>query len=402
MDSEDDKQGVPTPPRDDTSGEQPEGTTSPNEEIPSTADSHEPPAGEHPSNTDSTDGFDDDLDVPADDSRSEFSGESSSTEESTQLATTQGNGKKHPPALPPPPADEDEDEDEDGMVRMSFMGHLEELRSRIIKALAGVAVAFFVSVIFANDLWRIVSAPAVEALTSLGFQNKLAQIKPMETFTTVWVKVPILAAVFLSSPWILYQVWAFISPGLYKRERRWAVPFVLSSAGLFITGGLFAYFVAFRYGLTFLLGIGRNINILPVVSITEYFDLFVNVTLGIGLVFQLPVLIFFLVLLRLVTPGFLIRNSRYAVLVIVIVAAIVTPTPDVVNLMLFAVPMCLLYFVGVFAGYLLNLHRENRHFPWKIVGLIAAGIAVALAAAIYIAITHYGFHLGWAWPFLKR
>ena len=154
--------------------------------------------------------------------------------------------------------------------------------------------------------------------------------------------------------------------------------------------------------MTFLLGIGRNINILPVVSITEYFDLFVNVTVGIGLVFQLPVLIFFLVLLRLVTPGFLIRNSRYAVLVIVIVAAIVTPTPDVVNLMLFAVPMCLLYFVGVFAGYLLNLHRENRHFPWKIVGLIAAGVAIALAAAIYIAITQYGFHPGLAWPFLKR
>ena len=402
MDSEDDKQGVPTPPPDDTSGEQAEGTTSPNEEISGAADSHEPAAGEHPSNTDSTDGFDDDLDVPTDDSRSEFSDESSPTEESTQLATTKGNGKKHPPALPPPPADEDEDEDEEGMVRMSFMGHLEELRSRIIKALAGVGVAFLLSIIFANDLWRIVSAPAVEALTSLGFQNKLAQIKPMETFTTVWVKLPILAAVFLSSPWILYQVWAFIAPGLYKRERRWAVPFVLSSAGLFITGGLFAYFVAFRYGLTFLLGIGRNINILPVVSITEYFDLFVNVTVGIGLVFQLPVLIFFLVLLRLVTPGFLIRNSRYAVLVIVIVAAIVTPTPDVVNLMLFAVPMCLLYFVGVFAGYLLNLHRENRHFPWKIVGLIAAGVAIALAAAIYIAITQYGFHPGWAWPFLKR
>ena len=115
----------------------------------------------------------------------------------------------------------------------------------------------------------------------------------METFSTVWVKLPMLTSIFLVSPWILYQAWAFIAPGLYKRERRWAAPFVIVSAGLFITGGVFAYYVAFRYGLEFLLGIGRDISIQPMVSVTEYFDLFVNVTLGVGLVFELPVLIFF-------------------------------------------------------------------------------------------------------------
>src|SRR5262249_49854844 len=151
---------------------------------------------------------------------------------------------------------------------MSFLEHLEELRSRIIKALVGLAVAFIVSIIFANDLWRIVSAPATVALAHLGFQTKLAQITPMETFSTVWVKLPMLASIFAASPWVLFQVWAFIAPGLYKKERKWAVPFVICSAGLFILGGLFAYFVAFRYGLEFLLGIGRDINIQPVVSIT--------------------------------------------------------------------------------------------------------------------------------------
>lgn len=332
--------------------------------------------------------------------------EQSVLDEESKPATpsAESSGAMTPP--PSPPADEDDEEDgsdDDGMVRMSFMEHLEELRSRIIKALMGVAVAFFVSIIFANDLWRVVSEPAVEALTKLGYENtKLAQIKPMETFTTVWVKLPILTATFLSSPWILYQVWAFIAPGLYKRERRWAVPFVLCSAGLFILGGLFAYFVAFRFGLAFLLGIGRDINISPVVSITEYFDLFVNVTLGIGVVFELPVLIFFLILLRIVTPGFLVKNSRYAVLIIVIIAAIITPTPDVVNLMLFSVPMCLLYFVGVFAGYLLNLHRDNKRFPWWIVGMILLILAAIVSGAMYLATTKYGYHLQDSWPYLIR
>ena len=118
------------------------------------------------------------------------------------------------------------------------------------------------------------------------------------------------------------------------------LPFVLLTAGLFIGGGCFAYFLAFRYGLEFLLGIGMTQQRQPVVSITEYFDLFVNVTLGVALVFELPVLIFLLTLLHLLSPRFLLRHSRYAILAIVIAAAIITPTPDVFNLMLFAVPMC--------------------------------------------------------------
>lgn len=288
------------------------------------------------------------------------------------------------------------------MLRMSFLEHLEELRSRIIKCLAGMGVAFVASLIFANKLWQIVSEPATSALRHLGFTDKLVQITPMETFSTVWVKLPMLSSIFLVSPWILYQVWSFIAPGLYKRERRWAAPFVIVSAGLFITGGVFAYFVAFRYGLEFLLGIGRDISIQPMVSVTEYFDLFVNVTLGVGLVFELPVLIFFLTLLRIVTPGFLIRNARYAILIIVIVAAVVTPTPDVFNLMLFAIPMCALFFVGVFAGYLLVLRRENRRFPWRTLTLWALGILSLFGAAVAIAIWRFGLHVTAHWPFLTR
>jgi len=218
------------------------------------------------------------------------------------------------------------------MLRMSFMEHLEELRTRILRMLYGLGVAFLVSLIFADKLWKIVSEPAIEALKYLNVvPPRLAMITPMEGFSIIWVKLPVLCSIFLASPWIVYQVWAFISPGLYKKEKRLAAPFIISTAGLFIGGGLFAYFLAFRYGLTFLLGIGMMNDVQPVVTITEYFDLFVNVTLGVGLVFEMPVLIFLLTLLRLASPRFLLRHSRYAILAIVIIAAIVTPTPDVFN-----------------------------------------------------------------------
>jgi sec-independent protein translocase protein TatC len=321
-------------------------------------------------------------------------------ESTTAVATaTRGGGGR----IPPPPEPPDSDDEEDGMLRMSFLEHLEELRSRILRALAGVGIAFVLSLTFCNELWRIVSAPAVDALRTLGINPpNLVQITPMEVFNIVWVKLPILCAVFIASPWILYQVWAFIAPGLYRRERRWAVPFVIFSAGLFILGGAFAYFVAFRYGLTFLLGIGRGNYISPMVSISEYFDLFVNVILGVGLVFEMPVLIFFLTLLRIVKPSFLVRHSRYAILAIFIIAAVVTPTPDVFNMMLFAVPMCLLFYVGIFAGYLLVLQREHRTFPWRKV-LTIGGIALVVAAGlIYLAAVHYGLHPAPHWPFLTR
>jgi sec-independent protein translocase protein TatC len=314
-------------------------------------------------------------------------------------AVASGGGATTPPKPPEPEAEPD---DEDGMLRMSFLEHLEELRARIIKALMGFGVAFVISLTFTSELWAFVCQPAIVALKSLGFAPSLVQITPMESFNVIWLKLPVLCSIFLASPWVLYQVWAFIAPGLYRKERRWAAPFVICSAGLFILGALFAYFVAFRFGLTFLLSIGRGNYVTPMVSITEYFDLFVNVTLGIAVVFELPVLIFFLSLLRIVTPGFLIRHSRYAILAIFVLAAIITPTPDVFNLMLFATPMVALFYVGVFASYLLVLEREGRKFPWKTTLLIVGVVLLMLAAGIYISITWYGFKLVLHWPFLTR
>jgi sec-independent protein translocase protein TatC len=286
---------------------------------------------------------------------------------------------------------------------MSFMDHLGELRSRLLKSIAGVAIVFVVSLTFCSPLWRIVAAPAVGALRQLGVNPPtLHTLSPMEGFNVIYLKLPLLVSVFLGSPWIFYQLWAFISPGLYKREKRWAVPFILSTAGLFIAGGCFAYFVAFRYGLVFLLGVGLGDDISPVVSIDTYFDLFVNVTLGVGLVFEMPVIIFFLTLLRLASPRFLIRHSRYAILAITIIAAIVTPTPDIFNMMIFAVPMVMLFFVGVLLSYLLVLRREGKKFPWGLVGLICLALLAALGGAAAVLIFHFHYHPIPTWPFLAR
>ena len=126
-------------------------------------------------------------------------------------------------------------------------------------------VAFGVSLTFTNQLWAFVSNRRTSRCGTLGYPENLTQIEPMETFNIIWFKMPIVISIFLASPWLVYQVWAFISPGLYRKERRWAAPFILGSAGLFILGGVFAYFVVFRYGLTFLLGIGKGNYVVPMI-----------------------------------------------------------------------------------------------------------------------------------------
>ncbi len=286
---------------------------------------------------------------------------------------------------------------------MSFMEHLEELRTRILRALYGFGVVFLACIYFSNDLFRIIEAPGLAALKATGIQGaRFIAIDPMEQFQIIWVWTPVVASLFLGSPWILYQVWAFIAPGLYQKEKKWAVPFVLGTAGLFILGGCFGYFVAFRYGMAFLFGLGKDVDVLPLITIDNYFDKFVDVMLGIGLVFELPILLFFLTLLRVVSPSFLLNHSRYAILGIVIVAAIVTPTPDVFNLMLFAVPMCMLFFLGIFLSYLLVLRREKRSFPWKPFFLWFAIMAALVGSVLAVAVIEYHFHFVAHWPFLAR
>jgi len=267
---------------------------------------------------------------------------------------------------------------------MSILEHLGELRSRTLRALTGFGVAFLLCMVFANPLWDLVQAPGLAAFRQLGRGGFIA-IDVMEQFSIIWMWTPLVAAIFLAMPWVIYQAWAFIAPALYPRERKWAVPFIVCTAGLFITGGLFGYFVVFRYALIFLLGIGGPVNVTPLISIELYFERFVNVMLGVAVIFELPVLIFFLTLIRVASPSFLMRHSRYAILAIVILAAVITPSPDAFNLTLFAVPMILLYFLGVFVSYLLVLRREGRKFPWKmfLIWLVAVLAVVGIGMGAY-------------------
>lgn len=305
-------------------------------------------------------------------------------------------------SAPPPPPDDEGGEEEDDMARMSFLEHLDELRTRLLRALGGLVAVYVVCIAFAPDLLAFVLTPfyaAVNAITTPdGTAIKVISTRPLEQFQVQYIKVPLIAAVFIGSPWLMFQAWQFIAPGLYKREKRWAVPFIFTTASLFILGGLFCYFVALRVTLQFLLTVSIG-QVEPYISVNEYLNTFIILEIGLGLVFQLPVLIFFFTLLRLTTPRFLLRNVRYAVLIMFVIAAIITPTGDPLTMTLFAGPMILLYFVGIGASWLLVLRREGRKLPWlRIFLALLAFLAIFAGIVLYLYLYRgYGFTSEFPW-----
>ena len=305
-------------------------------------------------------------------------------------------------SAPPPPPDDEGEDDEDDMARMSFLEHLDELRTRLLRALGGLVAVYVVCIAFAPDLLAFVLTPfyaAVNAITTPdGTAIKVISTRPLEQFQVQYIKVPLIAAVFIGSPWLMFQAWQFIAPGLYKREKRWAVPFIFTTATLFILGGLFCYFVALRVTLQFLLTVSIG-QVEPYISVNEYLNTFIILEIGLGLVFQLPVLIFFFTLLRLTTPRFLLRNVRYAVLIMFVIAAIITPTGDPLTMTLFAGPMILLYFVGIGASWLLVLRREGRKLPWlRIFLALLAFLAIFAGIVLYLYLYRgYGFTSEFPW-----
>lgn len=231
--------------------------------------------------------------------------------------------------------------------RMTLMEHLEELRDRIVRSLIALTVAFFGCWIFVERIADFLAQPVYDALPG----KKLAFLGVTDAFV-LYVKVAALAALFLASPIVLYQFWRFVSPGLYRRERFYAIPFVVIGSLFFLAGGAFAYYVAFPFAVDFLLEMGSAFE--AVITVDRYFRFLMVVVLGLGLMFELPLVIFFLAQIGVVTPRFLMRHFRWAVLGIFIAAALITPTPDVVNLCLFALPTIGLYLLGVGAAALVG------------------------------------------------
>jgi sec-independent protein translocase protein TatC len=243
------------------------------------------------------------------------------------------------------------------MARMSFFDHLEELRSRLFHSIIAIAVGMAVCWTYADNIYAGLARPLTTVLRELKMDDKLVYTNPTAPFN-LYIRLAMIAGVFLASPYLIYQIWKFISPGLYRHEKRYALPFILFCTVLFLSGGAFAYFIAFPAALRFLLSFGSQFR--PFITVDEYFSLASTIILGLAIVFELPVLVLFLTLLRIVTPGFLLRNFRYAFLIIVIIAAAATPTSDVVNMMIFAAPLMGLYFLGVGLSYLVLKARRRK------------------------------------------
>src|SRR5437588_6776304 len=164
------------------------------------------------------------------------------------------------------------------------------------------------------------------------------------------------AGLFVTSPFVLYQVWAFISPGLYRNEKRYLTPFMISTVSLFLAGGYFGYKLVYPQALQFLINYGKQFT--PMITIGEYTDLFLTIIIGMGVIFEMPILVFFLSLMGIVTAGWMWSNLRYSILVIFIIAAILTPTTDILNMCIFAAPMVGLYVLSI--GIAWAVHPKQR------------------------------------------
>ena len=255
----------------------------------------------------------------------------------------------------PENAAETKDKQKDSLPAMGFLEHLEELRKRIIYCIVAVAVGFFACWGYAERIYDIMQKPIMVALQHNGMSEKLVYLNPTEPFN-MYLKVAALAGLFVTSPFGLYQVWAFISPGRYRNEKRSVVPFMISTVSLFLAGGVFGYKLVYPQALEFLIGYGKQFQ--PMITIGEYTDLFLTIIIGMGVIFEMPILVFFLSLMGIVSAGWMWRNLRYSILVIFIIAAIVTPTTDILNMCIFAAPMVGLYVLSIAIAYI--VHPKQR------------------------------------------
>ncbi len=253
--------------------------------------------------------------------------------------------------------------DEEAGGAMTFFEHLSELRKRIIYSLYAIGVGAFIGVYLSKYFIYWINKPMLKALADAHLDPKLIYTHPAGYLNLI-ITIGVYLGIVLASPIVLYQIWLFVAPALYKHERGAITGFMFSTVFLFLAGITFGYFITLPYVLHFLVSPGSLFmlqrDVVPMISVNEYFDLILLILLGMGLMFELPVLIFFLSLFGIVTPKFLWKNFRYAILIIAIVAAIVTPTPDAMTMLIFMAPMVGLYFVGIAVSAIVTRRRERR------------------------------------------
>lgn len=233
--------------------------------------------------------------------------------------------------------------------KLPLTAHLEELRKRLIRVMVVLGIGFGVCYTFKDWSFQVITRPLVEVLPQ---HSSLIYTGLPEAFF-IHMKIAFFASLFLTSPYTLFQIWKFISPGLYAKEKKYVIPFVISSTLLFVGGVLFGYFIALPPAFKFFVSFSTD-ALKPMVSFREYLGLTLKFLLAFGLSFELPVFMFFLTKLGIVDAAVLARQRRYAILVIFIAAAVLTPSPDVLSQILMAVPLMLLYEVSIgvakFAG----------------------------------------------------
>jgi len=224
---------------------------------------------------------------------------------------------------------------------MGFFEHLEEFRRRLIVCLVAVFVTFLACWNWAPQIFEFLAAPVRRVLPP---GQNLSYTTLTEPFL-MYFRVALFAGIIAASPILLWQLWLFIAPALYRNEKRYVWPFIFAGVFFFLAGCAFGYYEAFPLVVGFLVGVGKNFN--AVITINEYLSTASKLILGLGICFETPILIFFLARIGVVTPLWLMAKFKYAILVIFIIAAIITPTPDIATQCVFAFPMIGLYLLGV-------------------------------------------------------
>jgi sec-independent protein translocase protein TatC len=256
-------------------------------------------------------------------------------------------------------AEPEEQQEERQLGSMSLLQHLEELRKRIIYSLAAVAVGFGLGLLKWEAIYYQMQKPIARALAVHKLPTDLGFLNPTDPFN-MELKIALIAGIFIASPFLLYQVWMFISPGLYRNEKKFILPFLFLSVGLFLSGGLFGYKIVFPVALEFLIGTGTNAGLKPMITITEYTNLFLTIILGLSFIFELPIVIGFAASMGVVNAKFLFKHIRGAVLIFFIIAAILTPTTDIMNMTIYAAPMVLLYVGSIGIAWLVHPRQRRK------------------------------------------
>ena len=255
-------------------------------------------------------------------------------------------------ALPIPPDDDDDDSAVAG--KMSFLEHLDELRKRIVNSLIAICVAVVLGFYWIYQIVDFILAPTRKALPP---GVKLIYTQPGEAFS-LYVTIALIMGVIIAAPYIMYQVWMFIAPGLYANEKRLAIPFVVFTTAGFILGAAFNHYIAFPFMMAFFASFNTpDLAFMP--KLEDVFGLYTKMLIGMGLVFQMPTVVYFLARIKLITAHFLAVNFKYAFLLIFIVAAVITPTGDMMTQTIFAAPMLGLYILSIIIAWVVGPKRRK-------------------------------------------